>query len=139
MAIVRWEPFRDLSDLNRLFTPASAQRRWLPAIDLVETADQFVLTADLPGLGEDDVKIEVEDRVLSISGERKTVSEDSKAGYRRVERAFGSFRRTLTLPAGVDGSAITASFDKGVLEIAIPKPEQAKPRRIEIAPKTITA
>ena len=139
MAIVRWEPFRDLSDLNRLFTPASAQRRWLPAIDLVETADQFVLTADLPGLGEDDVKIEVEDRVLSISGERKTVSEDGKAGYRRVERAFGSFRRTLTLPAGVDGSAITASFDKGVLEIAIPKPEQAKPRRIEIAPKTITA
>ena len=98
-----------------------------------------MLTADLPGLGEEDVKIEVEDRVLSISGERKTVSEDSKAGYRRVERAFGSFRRTLTLPAGVDGSAITASFDKGVLEIAIPKPEQAKPRRIEIAPKTITA
>ena len=71
MAIVRWEPFRDLSELNRLFTPAASQRRWLPAIDLAETTDQFVLTADLPGLGEDDVKIEVEDRVLSISGERK--------------------------------------------------------------------
>jgi HSP20 family protein len=132
MAIVRWEPFRDLSELNRLFAPAAAQRRWLPALDLVETADQFVLTADLPGLGEDDVKIEVEDRVLSISGERTRASEENKAGYRRVERAFGAFRRTLTLPEGVDGEAITASFDKGVLEISIPKPEQRKPRRITI-------
>ena len=82
-------------------------------MDLVETADQFVLTADLPGLAENDVKIEVEDRVLSISGERKTVTEDSKAGYRRVERAFGSFRRTLTLPEGVDGEAIVACFEQG--------------------------
>jgi HSP20 family protein len=136
MAIVRWEPFRDLSELNRLFAPAATQRRWLPAMDLTETADQFVLTADLPGLSEEDVKIEIEDRVLSISGERKSASEETKAGYRRVERAFGSFRRTLTLPEGVDGEAITAAFDKGVLEIAIPKPEQPKPRRIEIAPKS---
>ena len=135
MAIVRWEPFRDLSELNRLFAPAATARRWLPAMDLIETADSFVLTADLPGLAEDDVKIEVEDRVLSISGERTTVSEDAKAGYRRVERAAGSFRRSLTLPEGVDGEAITASFDKGVLEIAIPKPEQRKPRTISITPK----
>jgi HSP20 family protein len=141
MAIVRWEPFRDLSELNRLFAPAATQRRWLPALDLVETADQFVLTADLPGLGEDDVKIEVEDRVLTISGERTRASEENKAGYRRVERAFGAFRRTLTLPEGVDGEAITASFDKGVLEITIPKPEQRKPRRITIGTgsKTVEA
>jgi HSP20 family protein len=139
MAIVRWEPFRDLSELNRLFAPAAAQRRWLPAMDLAETADHFVLTADLPGLSEGDVKIEVEDRVLSISGERKSASEETKAGYRRVERAFGSFRRTLTLPEGVDGEAITAAFDKGVLEITIPKPEARKPRRISIAPKAIEA
>ena len=136
MAIVRWEPFRDLSELNRLFAPVTTQRRWMPAMDLVESADHFVLTADLPGLAEDDVKIEVEDRVLSISGERKSVSEDAKPGYRRVERAFGSFRRTLTLPEGVDGEAITAAFDKGVLEISIPKPEQRKPRTIQIAPKS---
>ena len=135
MAIVRWEPFRDLSELNRLFAPTAAQRRWLPAMDLVETPDQFVLTADLPGLTEEDVKIEVENRVLSISGERKSVSEDEKAGYRRVERAHGLFRRSLTLPEGVDGEAITASFDKGVLEIAIPKPEQRKPRTIAITAK----
>jgi HSP20 family protein len=136
MAIVRWEPFRDLSELNRLFAPAAAQRRWLPAMDLAETADQFVLKADLPGLDENDVKIEVEDRVLSISGERRRESDETKGGYRRVERAVGSFRRTLTLPEGVDGEAITATFDKGVLEITIPKPEARRPRRIEIAPKT---
>ena len=136
MAIVRWEPFRDLSELNRLFAPAATQRRWLPAMDLTETTDQFVLTADLPGLSEEDVKIEVSNRVLSISGERTTTTDETKGGYRRVERASGSFRRTLTLPEGVDGEAITASFDKGVLEIAIPKPEARKPRRIEIAPKS---
>jgi HSP20 family protein len=110
-------------------------------MDLTETADQFVLTADLPGLSEEDVQIEVADRVLSISGERKSSHDETKGGYRRVERAFGSFRRTLTLPEGVDGEAITAVFDKGVLEITIPKPETRKPRRITIAtsPKTIEA
>ena len=132
MAIVRWEPFRDLSELNRLFAPAAAQRRWLPALDLVETADQFVLTADLPGLGEDDVKIEVEDRVLSISGERTRASEENKAGYRRVERAFGAFRRSLTLPEGVNPEGVQASFDNGVLEVRIPKPEERKPRKVAI-------
>ncbi len=135
MAIVRWEPFRDLSELNRLFAPSGAQRRWLPAMDLTETTDEFVLTADLPGLGEDDVKIELVDRVLTVSGERTRERTDEKAGYRRVERAFGSFTRALTLPEGVDGEAISASFDRGVLEIHIPKPEQRKPRTISIAPK----
>ncbi|MDA0184667.1 Hsp20/alpha crystallin family protein [Solirubrobacter phytolaccae] len=141
MAIVRWEPFRDLSELNRLFAPtAGAQRRWLPAMDLAESADEFVLTADLPGLSDEDVKIEVEDRVLTISGERTSERTEGKGGYHRVERAFGSFRRTLTLPEGVDAEAITASFDRGVLELRIPKPEQRKPRRIEIStggPKTL--
>jgi HSP20 family protein len=134
MAIVRWEPFRDLSELNRLFATAGAQRRWLPAMDLTETTDEFVLTADLPGLGEDDVKIELVDRVLTVSGERQRAETVEKAGYRRVERAHGSFSRSLTLPEGVDGEAISASFDRGVLEIHIPKPEQRKPRTISIAP-----
>ena len=98
MAIVRWEPFRDLSELNRLFATGGAQRSWLPAMDLTETTDEFVLTADLPGLGEDDVKIELVDRVLTVSGERTRERTDDTAGYRRVERAYGSFRRSLTLP-----------------------------------------
>jgi HSP20 family protein len=146
MAIVRWEPLREFStlqnEMNRLFntvfdTPAPAgnggtMRRWLPAMDLVETEDHFVLRADLPGLAEGDVNIEVEDRVLTVSGERKAEHEVSKEGYHRVERAFGAFSRSLTLPDGVDPEAVAASFDRGVLEVRIPKPEQRKPRKISI-------
>jgi HSP20 family protein len=146
MALVRWEPVRELSslqnDMNRLFntffdttTPGnggSAPRRWIPAMDLVETDDQFVLKADLPGLTEEDVSIDVEGDVLTVSGERKAEHEDKREGYVRVERSFGAFRRSLTLPEGVDPEAVTASFDRGVLEVRIPKPEQRKPRRVAI-------
>ncbi len=151
MALVRWEPVRELQsmqqEMNRLFNtffdaPANgttAPRRWMPAMDLVEAEGQFVLTADLPGLSEDDVNMEVEDRVLTVSGERKSTHEATKDGYHRVERAFGTFSRSLTLPEGINAEAVEASFDRGVLEIRIPKPEQPKPRKISIAPKTIEA
>ena len=101
-------------------------------MDLVETDEHFVLKADLPGLSEEDVNIEVEDNVLTISGERKAEQEEKKEGYFRVERAYGSFRRSLTLPEGVDSDAVQASFDRGVLEVRIPKPEERKPRRVSI-------
>jgi HSP20 family protein len=107
-------------------------RRWVPAIDLVEAEDHFVLKADLPGLGEDDVSIEVQDGTLTISGERKAEHEARERGWYRVERAFGSFSRSLTLPDGVDPDAISARFERGVLEVRIPKPEERKPRRVEI-------
>jgi HSP20 family protein len=145
MAIVRWEPLRELgslqNEMNRLFntvfdTPAPGNtgtlRRWMPAMDLVESGDHFVLRADLPGMSEDDIKIEFEDGTLTVSGERKAEREDRQEGYYRVERAFGSFSRSLTLPQGIDADAVSASFDRGVLEIRIPKPEERKPRRIEI-------
>jgi HSP20 family protein len=146
MALVRWEPVRELNSLqnemNRLFStffdsPAptgngGALRRWIPAMDLVETEDHFVVRADLPGLDEGDIKVELEDNVLTISGERKAEHEQGKEGYYRVERAFGQFARTLTLPEGVDADAVSAGFDKGVLEVRIPKPEQRKPRRVSI-------
>ena len=146
MAIVRWEPFREFTtlqnEMNRLFNtvfdaPApgnggSTMRRWMPAMDLVETEDHFVLRADLPGMKEDDVKIELEDGTLTVSGERKAEHESKNEGYYRVERAFGSCSRSLTLPQGIDPEAVTAKFDSGVLEVRIPKPEQRKPRRIEI-------
>jgi HSP20 family protein len=150
MALVRWEPARELASLqqemNRLFSAffepgaaatgpgdgTSAVRRWIPAMDLVETGDAFVLKADLPGLEQDDVKLEVEDDVLTVSGERKAEHEDKREGYYRVERSFGSFRRSLTLPEGVDAESVTASFDKGVLEVRIPKPEERKPRKVAI-------
>jgi HSP20 family protein len=156
MTIVRWEPLRELgtlqSEMNRLFntvfdgpTPNGAtMRRWMPAMDLLESGDHFVLRADLPGMAEDDVKIELEDSVLTVSGERKAEHEERKAGYYRVERSTGSFSRSLTLPEGVNAEAIKASFDRGVLEIRIPKPEQRKPRKVAISvgssePKTIEA
>jgi HSP20 family protein len=146
MALIRWDPSRELtslqSEVNRLFntffdTPAaggnhSALRRWVPAMDLVETEDHFVLRADLPGLTKDDVSIELEDRVLTVSGERKAEHEDRNEGYYRVERAFGSFSRSLTLPEGVDADSVEASFDNGVLEVRIPKPEERKPRKVQI-------
>jgi HSP20 family protein len=136
MTIVRWEPFRELtslqSEMNRLFN-GGAQRRWMPAMDLVETDEHFVLRADLPGIAEDDLKIELEDGTLTISGERKAEREARNEGFYRVERAFGTFSRSLTLPKGVDADAVTANFDRGVLEVRIPKPEERKPRRIEIA------
>jgi len=146
MALIRWEPVRELntiqSEMNRLFntyfdspTPANgtALRRWVPAMDLVETDQDFVLRADLPGVDENDVKIELEDRVLTIAGERRAEHEERKEGYYRVERSSGAFTRTLTLPEGVNPDGIKASFDKGVLEVRIPKPEEKKPHRVSIA------
>ena len=156
MALVRWDSSRELDtlqgEMNRLFasffdTPTArggngnggATRRWLPAMDLVETKDDFVLRADLPGIGEDDVSIEVENtgfagagNVLTISGERKAEHEERHEGYYRIERATGSFARSLSLPEGIDPDAVTAAFDNGVLTVRVPKPVQAKPRRVKI-------
>jgi HSP20 family protein len=146
MTIIRWEPARELNSLqgevNRLFNTffgdapggnGGSFRRWIPAMDLVETEEHFVLRADLPGLSEDEVSIELENNVLTVSGERKSEHEERKEGYHRVERAYGSFSRALTLPEGVDPDAIEASFDRGVLEVRVPKPEERKPRRVEIS------
>src|SRR5436190_17785665 len=134
--LMKPEPFS--SEINRLFDtlfePGNANRaqRWAPAMDLVEGDDHFLLKADLPGLGEDDVSIEVQDNVLTISGERKAETERKEKGWYRLERSFGRFSRSLTLPEGVNADAISANFDKGVLEVSIPKPEERKPRRISI-------
>ena len=148
MALIRWEPARELNtlqgEMNRLFNtffdaPAGgggnggALRRWVPAMDLVETEDHFVLRADLPGLTENDINIEFENNVLTVSGERKAEHEEKKEGYYRVERASGTFARSLTLPEGIDPESIAASFDKGVLEVRVPKPEERKPRKVAIS------
>ena len=144
MALIRWEPVRELdslqSEMNRLFDGffgnrapnGITSRRWIPAMDLVEGEDEFVLRADLPGLTEDDVEIEIKDSVLTISGERKAEEKREGEGYYRVERAFGSFSRSLTLPEGVAADQVTASFDNGVLEVRVPKPEERKPQRVRI-------
>jgi HSP20 family protein len=148
MALIRWEPARELhsvqSEMNRLFgtifdspTPRNgartAVRRWIPAMDVVETDDHYVLRAYLPGLSDGDVNVELEDNVLTISGKRSTEHEERKNGYHRVERSYGSFSRAVTLPEGVDADGIQANFDKGVLEVKVAKPEQIKPRKVAIS------
>jgi HSP20 family protein len=134
--LVKPEPFS--TDFNRLLDTlfqtagSNGAQRWAPPMDLVEAEDHFQLKADLPGLGEGDVSLEVQDNVLTISGERRSENEQRQKGWYRVERSFGRFSRSLTLPEGVDADGIKASFDKGVLEVSIPKPEERKPRRIAI-------
>jgi HSP20 family protein len=145
MAMIRWEPTRELqsvqSEINRLFNtlfdaPASGQaaatRRWVPAMDLVETEQDFVLRADLPGLKEEDIKIELQENVLTISGERKSEHEQRGEGFYRLERASGAFSRSLTLPEGVEADEVKANFDAGVLEVRIPKPRHRQPQTIRI-------
>ena len=132
--LVKPEPFT--REIDRVFDAFFGQtdrgRRWVPPIDLVEAEDHFVLKADLPGLAEGDVNIEVQDGTLTISGERQAEHEQREKGWYRIERSFGSFNRSLTLPDGVDPDRIDASFANGVLEVRIPKPEERKPRRISI-------
>jgi HSP20 family protein len=133
--LMKPEPFT--REIDRVFDAFFGQtdqaRRWMPPVDLVEAEDHFVLKADLPGLSEGDVNIEVQDGTLTISGERKAEHEQREKGWYRIERSFGSFSRSLSLPDGVDPDRIQASFSHGVLEVRIPKPEERKPRRIEIS------
>lgn len=131
--LVRPEPLS--AELDRLFTSLFGEarsERWVPAMDLHETDDAYVLKADLPGLSENDVSIEVENGVLTISGERRSEREEKRDGWIRAERTFGRFSRSLTLPEGVDPNRITAEFDKGVLTVRVPKPEQHRPHRVQI-------
>jgi len=104
----------------------------VPAMDLVETDEHLVLRADLPGLRKEDVELEVKDGVLTVSGERKAEHEEKSQGFYRVERSFGRFSRSMTVPDGIDAESITADFDDGVLEVRIPKPAERKPHRIAI-------
>ncbi len=149
MAIVRWDPVRELdsfqADMNRLFdgffqargNGTGGHRRWIPAMDLVETEEDLVLRADLPGMTEDDVEIEIKDGVLTVSGERKAEHEEKEEGFYRVERAFGNFSRSLSLPQGIDAGAVGANFDNGVLEVRVPKPAERKPTRVQIGSGTV--
>lgn len=145
MALVRWDPVREMdslqSDMNRVFdrffdakstSGNGAARRWIPSMDLVESEEELILRADLPGMTRDDVNIEIKDGVLTISGERRAEHQDRAEGFHRVERAFGSFSRSLSLPDGIDAGKVEADFKDGVLEVRVPKPEQSQPTRVQI-------
>jgi HSP20 family protein len=141
-AVVRFDPFRDITSLrdemNRLFSRtlgegASAGSAWTPAVDIFDTAEAIVLKAELPGLTPDDIDIEVDDNVLTIKGERRFEDKVEEGRYYRLERAYGQFSRSVTLPQGVKADEISASFDQGVLEVRVPKADEVKPRKISVA------
>jgi HSP20 family protein len=107
--------------------------RWIPAMDLLEAGEDYVVKADLPGMTEADVNIQITNNVLTISGERTAELEDKHEGFYRLERTSGAFSRALTLPEGIDPETVTATFANGVLEVRFPKPVQAAPHRVQIA------
>jgi HSP20 family protein len=147
MAVVRFEPFRELAalqnEMSRLLNqsyggqagPGDGGTAWLPTLDVWETDGEIVVSVDLPGVREDQVAIEVEDGVLTISGQRDREVELQEDRYYRFERRVGAFSRSVTLPQGVDEADIEAAFTSGVLEVRIPKPEERKPKRIPIGAK----
>lgn len=145
--LVRWEPLRELASLQSemsrwmngmLEGPGRVTQSWVPALDVWETENEVVYAFDLPGIPEDAISIEVKDETLSISAERAKTEETSEEGFYRFERRYGTFARAVGLPQGVDQDQIAARYENGVLEVRVPKPVEAKPRKIELS-KTIEA
>ena len=139
--LIRWDPFREMAslqnDMSRLINGAfgasnGESRSWIPPLDAWENEDELVYAFDLPGMDERDLSIEFEDGSLTVSGTRERKDEASKDGLYRYERRFGSFTRTIGLPQGVTEDSIKAEYKSDVLEVHVQKPEQPKPRRIEI-------
>jgi len=141
MVIARWDPFRDLEDLqervNRIFQETinrgeSGNRTWAPVVDAYEDESNIVLRAELSGLKREDMDIEVTQDTLTIRGERKLDKEDNK-NYVRIERPYGPFARTFAINVPIDTAKVKASYKDGILEITIPKAEETKPKKIEVA------
>ena len=138
--LTRWEPFAELAELrsrfDRLFDDwlDGHERAWTPAIDVVRENDHLVLRADLPGIKPEEVKLEVEDDILTVSGEHRESKEEKDKHYVRRERRYGSFSRSLTLPVGVDAKKIKAKTHDGVVEVTIPLPKEAKKEPVRITP-----
>lgn len=142
--LVRWEPFREIAtlqnEMSRLMNTVTgygdgdgeSSRAWVPALDVWETENELVYAFDLPGIPEEKISIEFEDGALTISAERERKTELSDEKLYRFERRFGTFSRTIALPQGVDEQQIKADYHDGVLEVRVAKPEQSKPRRIQI-------
>jgi HSP20 family protein len=157
--MMRWDPFQDLRDAQEEMAqmaqmaqmsprlahalglhgqPQGSGRAettaWAPALDISERKDAYLVTVELPGVEAEDLEITMEDGLLTIQGERQFTSESSEQQFHRIERRYGAFRRSITLPAQVQAEQIEASFDNGVLQIVVPKAEEAKPKRIQVRP-----
>jgi HSP20 family protein len=140
--LVRWDPFREVAamqnELSRFMNgllegDGRQSQAWVPTLDMWETENELVYAFDLPGIAQDKFTVEVEDGALTVTAERERTEEVSQDRFHRFERRFGSFARTVGLPQGVSEDDIKASYNNGVLEIHVPKPAQAKPKRIEVA------
>jgi HSP20 family protein len=139
-----WDPFAELAGLRRMFDqpfealfempfgPTSGQAGWQPVVDVLETKDGFVVKAEIAGVKPEDIHIDVEGDTLTLKGERKHEKSVNEAGYSRIERSFGAFQRSILLPPTVDTERVKASYVNGVLEVQLPKKEEAKPKRITV-------
>jgi len=144
MAIIRWDPYRDVVTLrermNRLFDDAFSSREqgdltagtWSPSVDIHEKDKELVLTAEIPGVKEEDVDVEIEDNVLTLRGKKEFEKETKEDDYHRIERSYGSFYRSFTLPTNVDQDKIEANFDDGLLRITMPKKPELKPKKVNV-------
>ncbi len=145
MAVVKWDPLRDLLSIqdrmNRLFEQTLSRSRteegiaastWSPAVDIYETSETIVMKAELPGLSREDIEIHIRDNTLTLKGERRFAKDVQQENYLRIERVYGAFQRNFTLPATIQQDKIRAVFRDGVLELTLPKAEAAKPKRVTI-------
>lgn len=145
MAIVRWRPLGNIfniqKEMNRLFdefltTPPEsrglAEGAWSPSVDISETEHEVVVTAELPGVNQEDVKVRVQDNVLTLSGEKKQEKEIKEKNLHRIERSYGSFHRSFALPVEVDVAKVKATYKSGLLKVTLPKTETSKPKQIDI-------
>src|ERR1043165_6285137 len=157
MSITRYDPFRDLrtlqDEVNRLFTTnfprafsdeSFARGAWNPSVDIYENKDHIVLEAELPGMNREDFELSVEKNVITLRGQREFEKKDDSDNYHRVERSYGSFTRSFTLPQTVSADGATAEYNNGVLRVTLQKREETKARRIQVSgtgtgtqPKTI--
>jgi HSP20 family protein len=146
MALTRWDPFRELNimqeRMNRLFDDAgrgwrgdepSSTTAWSPAVDIYETENEIMVQAELPGVDRKDIVLNLEKNVLTLKGERHFEKETKQENYHRIERAYGGFSRSFSIPAIVDEEKIRADYKDGILKIALPKKEQVKPKQIQIS------
>ena len=141
--LTRWEPFREFSTLqdrmNRLFRDSFGDREealttssFAPAVDVYEDEHNITLKVEVPGIEEKDIDVRIENNTLTVHGERKFEEEEKEENYRRVERQYGSFTRSFTLPQTVDQESVSANYDKGVLNIKLAKKAEAKPKQIKV-------
>jgi HSP20 family protein len=146
MALIRWDPFKELTTLqermNRLFSDVRsrptygeeemAAGNWMPPVDIYENAESIIIKAELPGITKEDITVEVKNNTLTLKGEKKFEKEVKEEHYYRMERSYGTFQRAFTLPSTVQQEKVKAKFKEGVLEVQIPKAEEAKPKQVKV-------